>query len=484
MNSNLLFPVDQYSVKTQHVEAENICHDVEYKEYRCIPYCANPVDPDFQSMDVYVPVRVDGKEVDTTDAPIFVCNQIQAYTSWNIRTNQPGMPHAGMLRETTLRYNAGGPSGPGGRPPLDDGNRKGRYGKPFLPLYAMSQGLVVVKPGARGRENQAPDGTYFGKAPAAVVDLKACVRYIRHNKGVFPGDTDKIFSNGGSAGGAISAALGASADCADFEPYLKKIGAAEESDAVLGTICHCPITDLDHFDMAYEWMYGPYPGKSGLVDQEASKYLAGKYEEYIRQLHLVGKNDFGPVTPENLREYIVKEYLSPSAKHYLTEELNDSQREAYLKEHPWLHWDGKEAAFCFEDITAYIGRMKGLASSDASMECSLFGNETTDIRHFTDFIVKRDNPEAEVEPEVRKISGMINPFTYVRNHHPGCCDNWYFCVGTKDNHSSHSVSVSLATLLENMQKNVSFTFLWDYGHNAEDDPVEMVDWIWRIAGQQ
>lgn len=74
---------------------------------------------------------------------------------------------------------------------------------------ALAAGFVVVTPGCRGRDNTAADGSFFGKAPAAIVDLKAAVRYIRHNAGRFPGNSEWIVSTSVSAGGALSALLGA-----------------------------------------------------------------------------------------------------------------------------------------------------------------------------------------------------------------------------------------------------------------------------------
>ena len=65
--------------------------------------------------------------------------------------------------------------------------------------------------GTRGRTTQAADGTYTGKAPGLIVDMKAAVRYLRHNAGKLPGDTEKIISNGTSAGGALSTLIGATA---------------------------------------------------------------------------------------------------------------------------------------------------------------------------------------------------------------------------------------------------------------------------------
>lgn len=69
-------------------------------------------------------------------------------------------------------------------------------------------------------------------------------------KEAVPGDVNKIISNGTSAGGAMSSLLGSTGDHPDYEPYLKELGAAEESDAIYAASCYCPITNLDHADMA------------------------------------------------------------------------------------------------------------------------------------------------------------------------------------------------------------------------------------------
>ena len=71
-----------------------------------------------------------------------------------------------------------------------------------------------------------------------------------------PGDANRIVSNGTSAGGALSALLGASGDEAAYEPYLQELGAAKASDKIYAASVYCPITNLKHADAAYEWMFG------------------------------------------------------------------------------------------------------------------------------------------------------------------------------------------------------------------------------------
>lgn len=158
----------------------------------------------------------------------------------------------------------------------------------------MSYGFVVVAPGCRGRDCQAPDGTYFGKAPAAIVDLKAAVRYIRALGDAIPGNKERILSTGGSAGGALSCLLAASGNSPLYDGYLRAIGAAEGRDDIFASCSFSPIIDLEHADAGYEWQYGPIPcgGQAtgpirvvpGLVDQSLSRELVEQYKAYQNEL--------------------------------------------------------------------------------------------------------------------------------------------------------------------------------------------------------
>lgn len=139
-------------------------------------------------------------------------------------------------------------------------------------------GFVYVYAGARGRD---------AGAPAGVTDLKAAIRYIRYNESVIPGSMDRIFSFGMSGGGAQSALLGATGNSELYTPYLETIGAVSGvSDAVCGSMCWCPITNLDTADEAYEWNLGV--SRSGLSDemQQLSNDMAAAYADYINALGL------------------------------------------------------------------------------------------------------------------------------------------------------------------------------------------------------
>ena len=143
-------------------------------------------------------------------------------------------------------------------------------------------GFVYVHAGCRGRDSGAPAG---------VTDLKAAIRYIRWCDELVAGDAESIFTFGMSGGGAQSAVVGSTGDSALYDAYLEEIGAVQGvSDAVLGSMCWCPITNLDSADAAYEWMMGST--RSGLSDEEQaiSDALSEAFAKYINEAGIKDEN--------------------------------------------------------------------------------------------------------------------------------------------------------------------------------------------------
>jgi hypothetical protein len=449
----LLFPKDNFTIETKTVKTSGGERKVTYRSYMHILYVTNPVDKDYQSMNVSVPVKIDEVVVDATNAPILFSIGVGGYMSVNNALT--GLGQAGrVIRNTDL---------------------------------ALAAGYVVVSPGCRGRDNKAADGTYYGKAPAAIVDLKAAVRYIRHNKGVIPGNVDRIISTGVSAGGALSALLGASGNSQLYDPYLKEIGAADAQDNIFGSACFCPITDLEHADGAYEWMYGSTLTKAGLVDQELSKQLKAINVTYQASLNLRGSGGFGTITADNYDKYLLQYYLIPSANKYL-KSLSDEKRKEYLANNNWITWSEKGAMFEFADYVKHVGRMKGLpAFDDFAMrqpEPILFGNKTTEARHFTGFSLQQatGNKSAEIDSEVKTQVSLMNAMYFTGQNNDGCAQYWWIRHGTSDNHTSQTVIINLATSLENRNKDVSTLLYWDAKHGADEDPEDFITWIGNVTG--
>lgn len=149
---------------------------------------------------------------------------------------------------------------------------------------------------------------------------EAATRYLHYNDDRIPGNSDRIFTDGTSAGGAMSALQGATGDAPEYEPYLKAMGAADASDAVYASICYCPITDLNHADMEYEWLYGCTDNGVRHLDAAqtaVSEELAALCPAYIDSLGL--KDEEGnPVDASNYMDYL-KTFIMASVQKALEE---------------------------------------------------------------------------------------------------------------------------------------------------------------------
>lgn len=221
-----------------------------------IVYCENPADALYENLGIYIPgaymngtengdgtytceINTSGSVGDYTaeDAPIVIPVDTPGYSAMAAPT--------GYVSSTSSYTNAG-----------------------FVYVYA----------GCRGRD---------AGAPAGVTDLKAAIRYIRYNEEIIPGSTERIFSFGMSGGGAQSALLGATGDSSLYMPYLEAIGAVSDvSDAVTGSMCWCPITNLDYASEAYEWNLGVT--RTSLTEdmQALSDEMAEQFALYINELGL------------------------------------------------------------------------------------------------------------------------------------------------------------------------------------------------------
>ena len=319
----------------------------------------------------------------------------------------------------------------------------------MAPQY-LSRGMVYVTCGSRGRESRNQAGQRCGKSPSTLVDLKTGIRFLRHNKDVLPGDFEKMISVGWSAGGAMSSLLSVTGNNDSFRPYLEENGAfMDESDAVFAGQIYCPIVDLDHADIAYEWQFQNDPenesspfradGRSGtaynyLMEQleksatdyltrleqgsltdnwTAADYISGNYtykkeagldmgpgpeEKDDLGLHHAGAAvalpplGDGPMDgpPEELG---LGDLVSRPPKgvpyHGLEMQMEDAQGD---DKSSWLSWDGKQAKI--RDLDSYLlshrRRMKPCTSFDTlgmdSGENQEFGTPEQDYMHFNEII--------------------------------------------------------------------------------------------------
>lgn len=275
--------------KWNYNEADNVYWQVG------IPYCENPADTKYETLGIFVPgeymtakQNVDG----TYTCTINVDATVGEYTSQTAPVVIPVDTPGYMAMAAPAGY----------------ASEAAQYTK---------EGFVYVKAGCRGRD---------AGAPAGVTDLKAAIRYIRYSKDNIPANTDRFFSFGMSGGGAQSALLGATGDSELYTPYLEAIGAVSGvSDAVMGSMCWCPITNLDYANEAYEWNLGVTRTELDEEMQQLSDQMAEAFAQYVNELRLTDENgvvltltesESGVYQAGTYYEYL-KQVIEQSLNHFL-----------------------------------------------------------------------------------------------------------------------------------------------------------------------
>lgn len=455
---------------TNYTTLDVVVGDTAFKvrAFENIVYVANPVDSDYQAMNIYVPEQyflggtINGYTADT--APIFMPNAVGGY-----------MPAKPMTVGV------------------------GKDNQPNSLGVALSKGYVVASAGARGRTLKDDDGKFYGKAPAGIVDLKAAVRYLKANDKPMAGRADRIIVNGTSAGGAMAVLLGASADHKDYEDELNKIGALAGSDAVFAVSGYAPITNLDKADMAYEWQFNgiddykkmsitmlDYHIKRELIDSQLSDkekalsaQLKSDFPNYINALKLKGYN--GQLLSLNADG---NGSFKDEVIYYLNKSLNTAHKKGIdLSSYAFVAQSKSIEPYYianYQDyLINYLGRGKGVPAFDGVAldrgENGLFGNETQDNRHFTPFAYQNsnaNNPQLADEITVKQM----NPMSYLNDGNAKVAQHWRIRHGAKDNDTSLAVPVILATALQNQGKSVDFALVWEKGHAGDYDLDELFDW--------
>ncbi len=487
MTDSLRFNTEQYEQCTLESDGRSI----SYRAYMGISYCANPAD-EIQKMNIFVPQAFyDREEVNgytLKTAPIFMPNTVGGFMKGP--ADAPGKNYLGITNAV---------------------------------FEALDHGYVVAAAGIRGRNTGMASKEFFvggntgaeskeagklvGRAPALAVDMKAAIRYLRHNKDVIPGDVEKIITSGTSAGGALSAITGASGNSTDYDTYLAEIGAADERDDIFAANCYCPIHNLENADAAYEWLFGKehvahmmrfeeidgkvrrIPVDIELSDEQirVSSDLKALFPAYLNSLGLKDRAGNELTLDEN-GEGTFKDYVFSFVARSAEQELADH---ASLKKHP-AHTvpgsvveeqdyltikDGKVTAIDRDAFVAKITRMKPAPSFDAlnlhSPENEEFGDQDVFARHFTAYAMEHSKTPSEMADE--KLIKMLNPTKYIGE--ADTAKHWRIRHGSFDRDTSLAIPAILATLLENKGYDVDFALPWGAPHSGDYDLPELFAWI-------
>ena len=454
--------------------------DVRYTAYENIFYVTNIEDSVYQTLNIYVPEIL--KNGDMT--PIFLRTYIGGYMA------------------TTAKS-----------PSASDATGR-----------ALKEGYVVCIPGSRGANSTVTrDGKtiYTGIAPNGLLDLKAAIRYLRYNDEAIPGSSERIIIDGTSAGGAMSALVGATGDRPEYEMYLKKMGAAATSDKVFASVCYCPITDLNHADTEYEWLYGcTNTGVRHLNNNQItiSDELAAECPSYINSLNL--KDDLGnAITADNYKEYL-KTFLIASAHKALEEgcEIPDTIGIIKYAQKPNFggrptrpdNGDGRGAPsfgpsgmrprfsnntdfvtdIDLDKYLSYVASVTPLKTPPAfdqygvlidtpTPENNVFGNSEGTPANFTDFSLRHrlHNSSATLDKDMVHRVFIMNPMNFIYESSTSVAPHWFIRHGAKDRDTSFLVPINLATKLKNAGYDVNFFLPWNRPHSGDYNLDDLFGWI-------
>lgn len=460
---------------------------VRYKAYEGIYYVKNVEDSTYQTLNIYVPERL----ADTPKVPILLRTYVGGYMASTAKTPSPA-------------------------------DATGR---------ALKEGYVVCIPGSRGSNSTIDhDGKtiYTGTAPNGLLDLKAAVRYLRYNDALIPGESEMIFTDGTSAGGAMSSLLGATGNAKDYDSALKKMGAADVPDNVFASICYCPITDLNHADMEYEWLYGcTNTGVRNLSEAQIkiSDELAAECPAYINSLQLKDQNG-NTLTADNYKEYL-KGFLLESAHKALEAgcTIPDTIGFTFYQDKTGPMGagpvnrpregarqpmgDGRQAPsfgpgnmprfnrtsdfvtdLDLDKYLSYVASVTPLKTPPAfdqmgvlietpSPENKVFGNEYGEAANFTDFSLQHrlGDPDARISKDMATRVAIMNPMNYIGSGKSTVAPNWFIRHGAIDRDTSFLVPINLATKLMNDGENVDFALPWNRPHSGDYNLDDLFTWI-------
>ncbi|WP_156093390.1 subtype B tannase [Lactiplantibacillus fabifermentans] len=490
---SLKLDTKKYTTKTITVNKKKI----KVRCYTNLTYVSKPVSTKYQTMNIYVPEKYfhNGKinGYTKTTAPIFMPNNVGGYMSGTAGTLTGGSSSGAAPSGSTGKMSGTKPSGkaPSGSGSSTSLNANGGASTTSASQKAISEGYIVAAPGARGRDAKQ-NGKYTGKAPAGIVDLKAAVRYLKYNSSRLPGNTNRIISDGTSAGGALSALLGSTGNSKAYAPYLKAIGAANTSDNIYTAVAFCPITNLDHADSAYEWQFnginsisgGGTPGSTNTAttlttkQKKASQQLKADFVTYVNGLNLKNGSTKLQLNSDGTGSFatLVEKEIMNSAQTAL-----DNGTTITTKKYPWLTIKNKQVTAV--NLTKYfksVGRSKATPAFDAfdisNAENIEFGDSTTNAKHFTNFSMQRNTAKQATQAD-SSIVKLMNPMAYIGSDNATLAKHFWIRYGEKDANTSVAVPTLLSQKLKNAGADVNYHVQWNTGHAGDYDLNAMFKWL-------
>lgn len=385
-----IFNPDNYTTTEIKVSGQTI----SCKAYEKIYYVGNVEDSAYQYMNIYVPEKADEK------SPILLMNYLTNY-----RSAAAKQPSQNDITGT-----------------------------------ALSEGMVVCIAGARGSNAFSINNiiqkkkkkttiigqevVYTGKLPAPLLDMKAAVRFLKANDAIIPGNSNKIISCGTSAGGAISALLGTTANHPDYEPAISNMKAANTNDDVFASICYSP------YFITYQ------------EDGSSSYWNEFSADKEVRSLMLSSARkamEKGNRIPDSLGAvFFADTFISDDEQDYLVD--FDTKRYAAM--------------------ISQSSNPKNMMPLDSLPEIK--GGLADSI-------------------SISLREKMSRPFQYISDPSAIKAQNWYINHATLDSNANIHVTNHLAKALKSEGLSVDMKITWGKNKSNPDEIYNTVEWIKTIS---
>jgi hypothetical protein len=332
--------------------------------------------------------------------------------------------------------------------------------------------------------------------------------------------TTKIITDGTSAGGAMSALMGATGNNPAYEPLLQAMGAAPVRDNVFASVCYCPIIDLEHADMAYEWLFNSTDSRqNGDPDVLAvSNQLKAQFPAYLESLALQTEDD-NLLTADNYLNYIKKELIrSAQIAKNAGADIPDSLGFTFSEDTGFgappingvasspagkaplgargqramqNRMGGKKVGEYVTDLdmerylnyvvstqplkTAPAFDTQGVVDQRASGENEEFGDSKGSSVNFTEYSAAKTG--TVVTPEISTNVALLNPMNFIGDAATDVAPHWYIRHGARDRDTAFPIPVNLALRLQNAGKDVDFLLAWNRPHSGDYALDELFQWI-------
>ena len=218
-------------------------------------------------------------------------------------------------------------------------------------------------------------------------------------------------------------------------------------------------------------------GSLTAAEIQVSDQLKAEFPSYLNSLKLEDEKG-NALTLDTQGNGSFKDYM----KNVIVRSADKARKNGVsFEDKPWVK-RSKEGVSDI-DWEGYIHsekRMKSPPAFDAlnlsSGENNLFGTESVNNQHFTDYSMQHSSEKGQMAD--KHIIQLMNAMNYVDH---GKTAYWRIRAGTSDRDTSHAISAMLAIKLRMAGKQVDYETPWGVPHSGDYDLDELFQWMDSIT---